>query len=62
MPPCGVWTIKAVPTASLDEVVAEFEADNPTKVDKIDNHNGTFDVVATFPHAQVTPIPISQII
>ena len=49
MPPCGVWTIKAVPAAKVDEVVAEFQADNPTNIEPVDNHNGTFDVVATFP-------------
>jgi hypothetical protein len=49
MPPCGVWTQKAVPVAMVDEVVAEYKLDNPTKIDKIDNHNGTFDIVATFP-------------
>jgi hypothetical protein len=49
MPPCGVWKQTAVPAAKVDEVVAEFELDSPTKIDKVDNHNGTFDVVATFP-------------
>jgi hypothetical protein len=49
MPPCGVWKLTAVPANKVDEVVAEFQLDNPTKIDKIDNHNGTVDVVATFP-------------
>jgi hypothetical protein len=31
------------------EVVAAYRLDNPIRIDKIDNHNGTFDVVATFP-------------
>jgi hypothetical protein len=49
MPPCGIWTRKAVPTAKVAEVVAAYRLDNPIRIDKIDNHNGTFDVVATFP-------------
>ena len=49
MDPCGVWRRKAVPANKVAEVVAAYELDNPTKIDKIDNHNGTFDVVATFP-------------
>ena len=49
MPPCGVWKRKAVPADKVAEVVAAYQLDNPTKIDKIDNHNGTFDVVATFP-------------
>jgi hypothetical protein len=48
MPPCGVWRLTAVPADQVDEVVAEFQADNPITIDRIDNHNGTFDVVATF--------------
>lgn len=49
MPPCGVWKTTRVPAKDVDAVVAEYQLDNPTKVEKIDNHDGTFDVVATFP-------------
>jgi hypothetical protein len=48
MPPCGVWTRKRVPADKVAEVVAAYNLDEPKKVEKIDNHNGTFDVVATF--------------
>jgi hypothetical protein len=49
MQPCGVWRLNAVPADKVDQTVAEFQLDNPTNIQKIDNHNGTFDVVATFP-------------
>jgi len=53
MPPCGVWKQTAVPANKVDEVVAGFQLDSPTKIDKVDNHDGTFDVVATFPPCPV---------
>ncbi len=49
MPPCGVWKQPAVPADKVDAVVAGFQLDSPIKIDKVDNHNGTFDIVATFP-------------
>jgi hypothetical protein len=49
MQPCGVWKTTNIPAAKVDEVVAGYQLDNPTKIDKTDNHDGTFDVVATFP-------------
>ena len=49
MQPCGVWKTTQVPAGKVDEVVAGYQLDNPTKIDKIDNHDGTSDVVATFP-------------
>ena len=49
MPPCGVWKLTAVPAGQVDQTVAEFQLDNPTNIQRIDNHDGTFDVVATFP-------------
>jgi hypothetical protein len=33
----------------VPEVIAAFQLDSPNTIDKIDNHDGTFDVVATFP-------------
>ena len=45
----GTWTRNAVPAAEVAEVVALDALDHPKKIDKIDNHDGTFDVVATFP-------------
>lgn len=49
MPPCGVWKRERVPAAKVPEVIAAFQLDSPNTIDKIDNHDGTFDVVATFP-------------
>jgi hypothetical protein len=49
MPPCGVWKTTGVPPAKLAGVVAGFGLDSPTSIDKIENPDGTFDVVATFP-------------
>jgi len=49
MAACGVWKQTSVPTDKVDEVVAGFQLDSPTKIEKIDNKDGTFDVVATFP-------------
>ena len=49
MPPCGVWKETRVPANKVDDVVAGFQLDNPTKIDKVDNGDGTFDVIATFP-------------
>lgn len=47
--PCGVWKQTGVPAADVDNVVAEFQLDNPTSIDKVDKGDGTFDVIATFP-------------
>lgn len=49
MPPCGVWKRIAVPAANLNEVIAEFNLDNPVRVEKVQNPDGTYDVTATFP-------------
>jgi hypothetical protein len=49
MQPCGVWKTTQVPADKLDEVVAGYQLDNPTSVQKVANDDGTFDVVATFP-------------
>lgn len=49
MPPCGVWKETKVPASKVDGVVAGFNLDSPTKVEKTQNTDGTFDVVATFP-------------
>jgi hypothetical protein len=49
MAPCGVWKETNVPANKVDAVVAGFQLDNPTKIDKNDNGDATFDVIATFP-------------
>ena len=49
MPPCGVWTEKAVPANKVAEVVAAFNADGATGIQKKPNPDGSVDVVATFP-------------
>ena len=49
MPPCGVWTLKAVPAGEVDQTVAEFQLDNPKKIEKKKNADGSFDIVAIFP-------------
>jgi hypothetical protein len=50
MPPCGVWRETKVPADKVDEVIAAFNLEDPNPTIKtIDNHDGTFDVVATFP-------------
>jgi hypothetical protein len=49
MPPCGVWKLTAVPANKVNQVVAEFQLDEPNTIEKSENPDGTFDVVATFP-------------
>ena len=49
MKPCGVWETTRVPAGKLEQVVAGYQLDDPSKIDKIQNADGTFDVVATFP-------------
>src|SRR5437016_1664334 len=49
MAPCGVWKQTSVPADKVDEVVEGFQFDDPTKIEKVDNKDGTFDVIATFP-------------
>jgi hypothetical protein len=49
MKPCGVWKTTRVPAGKLEEVVAGYQLDDPSTIDKIRNSDGTFDVVATFP-------------
>jgi hypothetical protein len=49
MPPCGVWKVTSVPADQVDLVVAQFQLDDPIRVETKDNHDGTFDVIATFP-------------
>ena len=41
MQPCGVWKTTGVPAGKVNEVVAGYQLDNPTSIDKIDNHDGT---------------------
>lgn len=47
----GVWKQTAVPADKVDDVVAGFQLDKPVRVDTVDNGDGTFDVIATFPSA-----------
>jgi hypothetical protein len=51
MKPCGVWKTTGIPAGKVDEVVAGYrlELDDPTKIKKTENPDGTIDVVATFP-------------
>lgn len=50
MPPTGVQTTRRVPADKVAEVEAGYLADNPIKVEKKENPDGTFDVIATFPN------------
>lgn len=49
MPPKGVHITRNVPADKVDEVVAGYKADNPTKVEKKQNSDGSWNVIATFP-------------
>lgn len=49
MPPCGVFTVSKVPAPKVDQVVADFQLDDPIKIDTVENKDGTFEVTATFP-------------
>lgn len=47
--PTGVFETKDVPENKLAEVVAGYQLDNPTKIEKIKQPDGKWTVRATFP-------------
>ena len=49
--PCGTFTIKNVQPAQVDQVMAQFQANDPppTSVTKTADGSGTYTVVATWP-------------
>jgi len=47
--PSGVFRITDIPEAKVAEVVALYQLDNPTKIEKVAQGNGLWTVIATFP-------------
>ena len=47
--PSGVWKITDIPADGVDEVVANFQLDGPDSVEKTEQPNGKWTVVATYP-------------
>lgn len=52
MPPTGIHASKRVRAEDVERVKAGYQLDNPTKIETIDNKDGTFDVIATFPDGE----------
>lgn len=46
---CGVWKVTDIPENEVGGVVANFELDNPVKVEKSQQPAGKWTVTATFP-------------
>ncbi len=47
--PSGEEKTTDVPDEKLDQVVAGYKLDNPTKVEKVKQPDGKWTVIATFP-------------
>ena len=47
--PCGVFTVTDIPPDRVDDVEAGFQLDKPTKIEKKQQQNGNWTVIATFP-------------
>ncbi len=47
--PSGVWKITDIPADKVDEVVANFQLQSPDNVEKTEQPNGKWTVVATYP-------------
>jgi hypothetical protein len=42
------YTLRRVPATQVDQLLKEYAIDNPARVTKIDNHDGTFDLEIVF--------------
>ncbi len=47
--PSGVWKITDIPADKVDMVVADFQLESPDTVEKTEQPNGKWTVVATYP-------------
>lgn len=47
--PSGVFKITDIPESKVQEVKNLYKLDNPTTIEKVDQGNGLWTVIATFP-------------
>ena len=47
--PCGTHSISGIPKEDVDQVMSDFDAQNPQELSKRKDSDGTWTVTAVFP-------------